>query len=201
MTSRDSARSTSAIVGGALAGSKLAPFPGFSSAYRAVLKWVIGSEKSNLTQVICLLFQFGTENVISHVHSSILTMSALSLASRKALITSPQFSDILTVWLCPPSTTQMTEVPLFVGRGMSSGVQNFESGREFILMNVTVSLVSKQRITTILASGVWKARIWRWERNRVGDRRQCPVQILSLYKSVDIVEFLRLKITFGKLCF
>ena len=55
----------------------------------------------------------------------------------------------------------MTEVPFLVGRGMRSGVQNFESGREFILMNVTVSLVLKQRITTILTSGVWKARIWR----------------------------------------
>ena len=38
-------------------------------------------------------------------------------------------------------------------------------------------------------------------RTGLGDKRRCQVQIPSLYKSVDVVQFLHLKITFGKLCF
>ena len=39
-------------------------------------------------------------------------------------------------------------------------------------------------------------------RTGLGDKRQCLVQIPSkLYKSVDVVQFRHLKITFSKLCF
>ena len=49
--------------------------------------------------------------------------------------------------------------------------------------------VLKQRITAILTSGVWKAKKEMAVREEagLGDRRQCPVQIPLLYKSVDVV--------------
>ena len=60
--------------------------------------------------------------------------------------------------------------------------------------------VLKQRITAILTSGIWKGlpppKKNGGERTTgLGDRRQCPVQVPSLYKSVDVVQFLHLKIT------
>ena len=72
----------------------------------------------------------------------------------------------------------MTSVPFLAERGMRSGVQHFESAREYYLEAANDSLSNSDE-----------------RRTGLGDRRQCPVQILSPYKLVDVVQFVHLKIT------
>ena len=106
--------------------------------------------------------------------------------------------SFLIFWLldpaCPPSVKRLKS--LFLPEGESTVEYKLSSQVGNINECDCVSVLN-QRFTAILTSSVWKAK----GRTGLRDRRQCPVQIPSLYKSVHVVQFLDLKITFGKLCF